>query len=151
MWSSFLDTSWDPCSGKFPEIIHSKPHCFPSSAHFKLCDTLLLPAIDLPHSPGKPASSLPLLRRGLINHSPCTALDGNNPLTEVLDSDYRAENQPDVGASADAIFPLQAHVISSSKVSSWWGWERRVCCPDVSPATGSSLSELDVQSVTEMG
>lgn len=37
-WSSFLDISWDPCSGKFPKIILSKPHCFPSSAHFKLCN-----------------------------------------------------------------------------------------------------------------
>lgn len=39
MWSSFLDTFWDPCSGKFPKIILSKPHYFPSHTHFKLCNS----------------------------------------------------------------------------------------------------------------
>lgn len=39
IWSSFLDTFWDSCSGKFPKIILSKPHYFPSSAHFKLCNS----------------------------------------------------------------------------------------------------------------
>lgn len=126
IWSSFLDTFWDSCSGKFPKIILSKPHYFPSSAHFKLCNSwtilatacyrpALQPRQTCPAAQANLPAPLTLLRRGLLNHSPCTALDGNNACTEVFDSDYRGENQgSDVGTSAAAISPLQAHAMGSS-------------------------------------
>lgn len=70
----------------------------------------LLSVTDLPHSPGKAAGSPYSLRRDSLNHFPCTALDGNNPCTEVFDSDERGENwASDAGAPTAAISPLQAH------------------------------------------
>lgn len=152
MWSSFLDTFWDSCSGKFPKIILSKPHCFPSSAHFKLCN-ILVAARYRPAPQPRQTCQLP---------SPCL---GGVCLTIPLAHHWMATTlvqscltvitgvKPSIshGSICSCHFSSSGSCHELILVSSWWGWERWVCCPDVSLATSSSPSELDVQSVTEMG